>query len=175
MINVEAIYRMQRERLAAAKVQAIHPPAKPASREAEAFWQMCEQWGAAHPLHSHPYLDYVFDPRNNDLASVKRFVEVLYTFCERFHDCLFELGAHTHDEEIRRTIAYNLYDEYGSGNPRRGHLHLMRDLLHSMGYSAADIDAIRINPGAQQFMEKLLQYCRQPLNQLTAQSFAADE
>src|SRR5262245_10208343 len=160
MINVEGIYKLQNQWRAAATDRSGERSSGKASRQEDAFWQMCEQWGMTHPIHSHPYLDYLFDPGNNDVCAIKRFIEVLYTFCERFHDCLFELGANTRDEEVRRTIAYNLYDEYGSGNPRRGHLQVMRDLLHSMGYGDADIDAIRINPGAAQFMDEMLRYCR---------------
>ena len=168
MINVEVIYKLHRQRLAYANTAPLKPLANQTANgqgascpQANVFWKMCEEWGATHPIHSHPYLDYIFDPSNDDLSSVKCFVEVLYTFCSRFHDCLFEMGANTRDEEVRRAIAYNLYDEYGSGNARRGHLRLMRDLLNSMGYSEADIDAIRINPGAEQFMDELLRYCRE--------------
>jgi pyrroloquinoline quinone (PQQ) biosynthesis protein C len=120
-----------------------------------------EQWGTKHPLHSHPYLDYVFDPQNNDIESIQRFVEVLYVFCETFHDCLFALGASTTDEDVRRVIAENLFDEFGSGKKERGHLALMRRLLYSLGYTDETIKAIRINHGAQSFMDEILRYCEE--------------
>ena len=125
----------------------------------EELQAMLTMWGERHPLHTHEYLDNIFDQNMNDANRVRRFMEVLYTFCEVFHDCLIALAANTHDEAIRRAIADNLFEEYGAGEEERGHLELMRRLLYSLGYDQADISNVSVNPGAEHFMEEILRYC----------------
>ena len=127
----------------------------------EELKRLFDLWANKHPLHSHPYLDNIFDPRNDDVAARNRFAEVLYRFCECFHDCCLAIAANTHDEDIRRALVVNLYDEYGQGVKERGHLFLMRRLMHSLGYTDADLDGIHLNPGAQDFMDEILRYCRE--------------
>jgi pyrroloquinoline quinone (PQQ) biosynthesis protein C len=120
-----------------------------------------EEWGKTHSLHTHGYLNWLFDEGNNDLESVKRFCEALYVFCNVFHKCLFEILAKSGDEKISRDIVYNLYDEFGAGDPEHGHLELMRRLLRSIGYTDEAIDDISLNPGAQEFMNEILNYCQE--------------
>ena len=118
-------------------------------------------WGETHSLHTHPYLDWLFDEANNDFEAMKRFCEALYVFCNVFHKCLFEILASSEDETIVRDIVYNLYDEFGSGEPEHGHLELMRRLLRSIGYTDEAISNISLNPGARMFMDEIVRYCRE--------------
>jgi pyrroloquinoline quinone (PQQ) biosynthesis protein C len=120
-----------------------------------------EAWGETHSLHTHGYLEWLFDKTNDDIEAVKRFCEALYVFCHVFHKCLFEILANSEDERISRDIVYNLYDEFGSGDPEHGHLELMRRLLRSLGYTNEAIENISLNPGAQEFMDEIARYCRE--------------
>jgi len=127
----------------------------------EELLRMFEAWGHCHTLHTHRYLDALFDETMNDINRIKSFVEVLYIFCERFHDCTWAIGLNFHDDDVRQALADNLYDEYGSGNKSRAHLGLMRRLLHSLGYTDEMLKGIRLNPGAQRFMEDILRLCEE--------------
>lgn len=120
-----------------------------------------QAWGETHSLHTHGYLEWLFDEANDDLEAVKRFCEALYVFCNVFHKCLFEILANSEDERINRDIIYNLYDEFGAGDPEHGHLVLMRRLLRSLGYTDEAIENISLNPGAQEFMDEIIRYCRE--------------
>lgn len=122
--------------------------------------KLFDTWGRRHPLHSHPYLDEIFDPRMNDIAEVRRFCEVLFRFCERFHDCLFALGCNAPDDTIRRALVDNLHDEFGRGDPKRAHLELMRELMRSIGYTDDALSGITLNPGAERFMKQIFRVCR---------------
>jgi len=122
--------------------------------------RMFEVKGENHPLHTHPYLDdFVF--KVDDLGLVRRFVEVLYTFCECFHTCLWALGLSAPDETIRRAIADNLHSEYGAGVQDRGHLVLMRRLIGFFGYNQETVKAICLNQGATRFMGEIVRLCRE--------------
>jgi pyrroloquinoline quinone (PQQ) biosynthesis protein C len=127
----------------------------------EALLRLFDEWGRRHPLHTHAYLDALFDPTMNDMPRIQSFVEVLYVFCERFHDCTWAIGLNTRDDNIRRALADNLYDEYGSGDKDHAHLGLMRQLLYSLGYTDEMLRAIRLNRGAQRFMDEILRVCQE--------------
>src|SRR5437870_10755596 len=74
----------------------------------EELVRIFEIWNAAHSLHTHSYLEALFNERMNDLGKVKRFAEVLFRFCEKFHDCLFALGLNARaDDAIRASIVDN--------------------------------------------------------------------
>lgn len=85
---------------------------------------------------------------------------MLFVFCERFHDCCWALGANAKDEPARRALVGNLFDEYGAGDPSQGHLVLMRRLMYSLGYDDMMLSSIRLNAGAQSFMDEILRVCR---------------
>ncbi|MCG8672056.1 MAG: iron-containing redox enzyme family protein, partial [Pseudomonadales bacterium] len=108
-------------------------------RSRNEFHAVLDAWSERHPLHTHPYLEALFADDVVGIEQIKRFSEVLYVFCETFHDCLIHVLAKTRDENIRRAIVQNLYEEYGAGTDEQGHLCLMRQLLRSMGYTEDSI------------------------------------
>jgi len=92
---------------------------------------------AEHPVSSHPIFDFL--ERDASYEQIVMFFKSDSALNIRFFD-LIVLSLVGSQEEVRKELAQNFWDEAGRGEPGRSHVSLFRHLLDTVGIGQADDD-----------------------------------
>ncbi len=108
-----------------------------------------------HPLWGHPFLR-----RCRAKQLTKRDVRILagqmYKFCCEFSRILAATYVRCQDEDARVTIADNLYDEMGCGDPLLTHPELFRRFTRALNISDEQLEDLRVEPETQSLIDTYL-------------------
>lgn len=134
-------------------MNVIEHSSAPAS--AEALVQRFRHTARTHALWRHPFVERC-RAGELTLAQVRVLGAQMYQFSSEFSCFLAKALASCRDEHSRITIAENLWEELGEGDPQRAHPALFRRFTRALGISDAELAAVPAEPETQALIDTYL-------------------